>query len=522
MPVLPLVGELFAALRASDISYCHWKSNVDLARSLSGQADLDLLVEVTQRDAFESLVRALRCVPLVHSGPKHIPGIDDIIGFDETSGQLVHLHVHYCIILGEQRVKNHHLPIERWLLSRAQDRDGVRVPRAEDELLILYIRSLLKSDVQACARAWLGRTPHVYPARIHAELRWLAEQTNDAAVLEACRSSGLGALADGLADFLVRLRSGRLTPGYALRQKRVLLGQLRPFQRFPTLVCLGRKAWLRVRYTRLAQVVRPLPKKRLIGRGMYLAIAGADGCGKTTLAADLPKWLGWKVQSRSLYFGQPKRSLIVNGTRKVRRLVLRASAAFGKAGLHSVKRVLAGCASLLDSLLWEHIAHHRRGLDARAGTLTARGQVVFAERFPLRDFWDMDAPMDGPRLLAQVAKGGLSGRLARRELGIYERIRRPDGVIVLSAQLATLRERKPDTALDEHRAKVRAVDALVERGEYDVIDADQPYEQVLLEAKRRVWEKLAPVAAPDRLGLDACAPISPFRPVARESASVSL
>jgi thymidylate kinase len=491
---LQLIRSLFDELNDSTISYCHWKSNFNLDRTLTGEADIDLLVDTADRTEFEALAAGLRFVRLVHSGPKHIPGIEDYIGLDEGTGTLVHLHLHYALVMGEQRVKNHHLPLEQWLLGRAQLRDGVRVPRREDELLFLYIRSLVKSDTQACVRASLRKAPHPFPASIHAELLWFAGQVSDDEVLEACRSAGLGSMTDGLADYLRRLRTGKLTPGFVWAQKRAVLRHLRPYRRFPGVVCAARKVWLRVRYSKPARYVTPLPRKRLPDRGLYVVIAGADGCGKTTLARDLPKWLGSKLQSSTVYFGQPKNSRALPALRKIRRLFLALSRRSDRGALRPLSRLFADGGQLVNSALWIHVARHRTRFDARARERVARGQVVFAERFPVRAFWDMDVPMDGPRLRPDATEGAVLRRLATRERSLYETIDTPDCVIVLDATLATLRARKPETPADEHRAKALAVSALASTGAHDVIDAERPYDEVLREAKRVVWRFISPPA----------------------------
>jgi len=47
------------------------------------------------------------------------PGIEDWIGFDEETGQLAHVHLHYQLVLGRKYVKEQHLPWEELVLDTA-------------------------------------------------------------------------------------------------------------------------------------------------------------------------------------------------------------------------------------------------------------------------------------------------------------------------------------------------------------------------------------------------------------------
>ena len=53
---LKLIQELSAALDRENIRYCHWKSNEALYRSLSGDNDLDLLIDPAHRFQFSRLL----------------------------------------------------------------------------------------------------------------------------------------------------------------------------------------------------------------------------------------------------------------------------------------------------------------------------------------------------------------------------------------------------------------------------------------------------------------------------------
>jgi hypothetical protein len=230
-----------------------------------------------------------------------------------------------------------------------------------------------------------------------------------------------------------------------------------------------------------------------------MAIVGADGSGKTTLTRDLAAWLGRKIQTDHIYFGQPKRNATVTALRRGSQLLRRVGSHVEELGFGGVARRLRTAADLIQSVLWVHLARRRQRLDRTAWRERKRGGVILAERFPLRAFWGMAAPMDGPRLDPDDPRGPLFRRMAGLEHDRYVRVRSPDSVIILNARLKILRERKPETPPLEHKAKAQAVAEAVLCEDHLVIDAEQPYERMLLEGKRLVWGQLLSTAgAPAR------------------------
>jgi hypothetical protein len=483
------VEDLLHALASSGVRYCHWKSNQGLEAALMGEGDLDLLVDERDVQSFERLLWEQGFLRMRNPPIKSFPGLVDFLGFDRETGELIHLHVHYRLVLGEQRVKNHHLPVERWLLANSREIAGVRVPSAEAELVLLYARAHLKSSPRACVRAAIGRSATPFPSGTWDEFTWLAEQVADEAVVAACVQSGLLQLTSGLEAFLRRFRSGRVTPVSVLRQKRSVLRQLRSYQRYPSIVAVGRKGWYRLRYAKPAQRLHPIGKKQLPDGGILVSIVGADGSGKSTLSDDLPAWLGWKLQTRTLYFGQPKRSKTLVALRRGKRLAARSSERAQSRDLRLMARTSARTAILLNGLQWVYVARVRKRRGREARSLARDGAVVFAERFPVPELWSMEVPMDGPRLPMDSSDLMTRG-LAAFERRSYEALGAPDHELVLRAPLVTLRERKPDTPSGEHAAKAGAVLALDPRPGRTLLDADRPYNEVLLDAKRAVWRTL--------------------------------
>ena len=473
MGTLQLIDALLEGLAANRIQYVHWKSNEHLEPALRGETDLDLLVLGEHRDPFEKVLSGLSFVPLASAPARRIPGTASYLGFDPTTGALVHLDVQYRLVLGEQLLKNHHLPVEEWLLDDPSNLDGVRVPKPEQEMLLLYLRAMLKTTSRQLLAARIkGGSP--VPHRIVKEARWLAERTDPASLAAAANSSGLDIGGDELAEFRTRVLEDRLDRGYVASRRDSLRKRMARYRRMPAYMALPKKAMLRLRSRPWARSLHiDIPKRRLTGTGVLVAAVGADGSGKSRLTRDLESWLGSKVGVRHVYFGQPKDGILFKALNKPGSLARHR----GNAG------AWGAIARYTDSLKWVSLARKRRRLASEANSDAAEGQVVIAERYPLHEFHSMPTPMDGPRLQPDRP-------LAGTELRQYRAIEAPDLTLVLDTDVEVLRGRKLDLTVEEHHQKVEAVRRLQPAPERIVIDAARPYEEVLLIAKTSIWEAI--------------------------------
>lgn len=485
---LDIASTLFAALGDEGVTYCHWKSNEHLGAALRGETDLDLLVHPADRELFDACVSRLGFIRVLSPRVKRFRGLEDFLGFDHATGSQLHLHVHYRLVLGEQRIKNHHLPLEDWMLTEKTEVEGVDVPSPVREFLLLYVRAMLKTPVRSIVRSALRRVSPL-PRSIERELLWLAERADVPQLADAAESSGLGIPAAEIVDFRTRSLEDRISWFYVFGRKRSLLRRLRKFERHPRYKAIPRKAWLRVRYSRpIRRLDGGIPLKRLHGRAPLVAFVGADGAGKTRLTKDLEAWLRWKLEVRHVYFGQPKSSHLFKLLHKIGigfQRIVRPRVANPAA----LVRGLSALQRYTDAAKWILLARRRARLASRADVLCRSGEMVIAERYPLRQFRLMTTPMDGPRLQDRTS-GARPRRLARMELRSYDSIQTPDLVIALDARLSTLRHRKLDLKIEEHAAKVEAVHALRSDDRLVVIDAGCPYEDVLLQAKQAIWTAL--------------------------------
>nr|MBA2725420.1 hypothetical protein [Actinomycetota bacterium] len=243
---IPALAALLDALRERGVRYCLWKSNLRLAHALTGQTDLDLLIDRRDSGAFREVLVHHPVKPMVPSPHATYPGMHHLLGFDSATGQLFHLHVHYQMVLGEQYVKNHRFPMEQDFLGSIRVLDGVPVPSAALELAILAVRALLKYRARDVVKDVLNiRTPGL-AADIRNEIGWLLQQTSVEEVRAELNAAEAPLPVESICDFL-EIAQGAPRSGYKLlrlrgRLRRTVEGMQRG-GRLPARATYLRAAW---------------------------------------------------------------------------------------------------------------------------------------------------------------------------------------------------------------------------------------------------------------------------------------
>jgi hypothetical protein len=99
----------------------------------------------------------------------------------------------------------------------------------------------------------------------------------------------------------------------------------------------------------------------------------------------------------------------------------------------------------------------------------------------------MKVAMDGPRLRGFSAAPPWA---VAQEERLYDRIGAADPVFLLETDSDTLHARRLHENWARLDAKAIAVRTAVASGRYQAVAADQPYEDVLIDLKRRIWSLL--------------------------------
>ncbi|RPI35099.1 MAG: hypothetical protein EHM70_00725 [Chloroflexota bacterium] len=490
---LPAIASLFEALNESGVRYCHWKSNLRLDKSLQGQTDLDLLVDRSHQELFNRILEEHDIKLFCPAPGREYPDIENFLGFDLASGRLFHLHVHYRLVLGEQFVKNYHLPLETPFLSSTRLMLGVRVPIPELEIAVLSLRALLKYRDRDVIKDILSIRSPGLPAHILKEIHWLLGQTTMERI--ALTLGGLSGVipAETVISFLKTIaanpRSG-ITLYRLRRQAREALGVFQRQSRPEAMLRYFRETWRRSTRRQVD------PKRmRLPEGGLRVAFVGADGAGKSTLIKQVVRWLGWRVSVRTIYMGSSQPSWKTSILKSIARLARSVHAGFRRLlGENSLPvKAVEAIKLALESVRFLADGNDRRQRYLEGCRAASRGILVLYDRYPLNSVRVFNHPMDGPRIAANA--NGHSGswvrKMAQVEAGIYRQIEPPDHVFVLHVSPGISQERKPEHRRDWIEAKSQAL-SQVGAGNvaHTEIDADQPLDQVLLQVKSALWRLL--------------------------------
>ena len=102
--MLEISKKLFAALNESDVIYCSWKGNDHLDKCLSGVGDIDILVSKNSKIKCYQILKELEFLHCESQFGCRIPNVEDWIGFDQESGNMIHVHLHFKIVAGKSGI----------------------------------------------------------------------------------------------------------------------------------------------------------------------------------------------------------------------------------------------------------------------------------------------------------------------------------------------------------------------------------------------------------------------------------
>jgi thymidylate kinase len=487
------IQEFIEELNTNGVRYCHWKSNLSLSKSLSGQSDVDLLVHREDARLFRTILSQLDFRPAANKDGEDFPSIEHHFALDEESGVLVHVHAYFRVITGDSLSKNYRFPIEEMLLQNTRMEDSIPLLAKSAELIVFTLRIMLKHtslvELVLLARYWKD---------VKQEINWLLETESIDKTLSLVDCWLPSVDADLFSECVAALKAPaplfhRIVLGLRLRS------QLQIYARHSAI-----RAWLVGARKFTAMLFRRLTRsqKELIPRsgGAVIAFVGPEATGKSTLIAEMSQWLGEHFAVEHIHAGKPKSTpltLIPNLLVPALRSLFPGSRSTRlEAQYHYEESSDKPRTSypLIFALRSALLAYDRRSLLAKAYSHAANGAIVLCDRYPSSQ---IGAP-DGPQLsqLATSKSGySVSHRLARIESRLYRQIPPPDVVIYLNAPLevalvrnATRGKKEPEDYV--RRRHARGSNLEFEKAPVHKINTNQPFERTVLEVKKAIWNML--------------------------------
>ncbi len=482
------IGMLLARFASAGVVFCYWRSLLRVERALSGESDLDLLVDRESRHLAETILLECGFKRFGAVASRRHPAIVSYLCHDEARGRLVHVHLHLRLVFGDALLRQFHPPWEKSVLAARQPHADTLLPvlDAETEAVLLAVRMASETS-WADPVARRGR--EAQRAKFARDRQALASRVDPLALrfrAEELLGPGSGALA---VDFVMK-PEWSATHAALLQRVRHALAPYRSGSH-------AEIAWQRLWRTTAAAfgllnrrvLLQPRPWARTCpGGGLVVAIMGVDGSGKSTLVRALNAWLGAEVDVLPMYFGtgdgrpslllRPFKALVPLATRVLRRKPRGASH-----GAISDRPPSPAYALLLT--IWATILAVEKRAKLRAARRAAdRGMVVLADRFPQDEIATYN---DGP-LLPRLAR--VPGALRRFEAASYAMARAmpPDLVIKLVAPVETLAAREPTMDRAVIKDRVASLRALSFRHSRVVtLAADSPLEEVIAAARHAIW-----------------------------------
>ena len=479
--MLQISKVLFEKWNSEHILYCHWKSNEHLEPGLDGDTDLDVLLDSKDEVRALLILRELRFLNCKSQYGSRYPKVSDWLGFDAETGKMIHVHLHLTIVTGHRGMKEYNLPwTETALETRVKDKKtGVFIMEPNLELVTLYTRIALKANCKKVMKA--KKNEFRLADDVKRELEYLKKRvdTNEVRAILAHYFNNCSL------DIAAIVERDELLSKDFLKLIDMVEESMQPYCRYSRL-----KALMLKHYYIIALAIRSKIKNNynIISRktpqqGLLIAFIGQDGAGKSTVTAEIEKWLSWKLDVHRYYLGSGdhysswQRTLQEKLPRKKSPVLLFFTAMLS---LSKYKNLAQGVLTAIKC----------------AQQYKAQGGIALFDRYPQTQYPGIN---DGPKIRKLLDK--TENKLMRAIINAYAAKEEkyliqaealsPDLVFKMILPIEESLRRKPHESRDAIERKHEIVRSLkYPESKVFEIDATMDYQQEIIKIKNILWQNI--------------------------------
>ncbi len=495
---------IFDRFEEEGIRYCHFKSNQHIDESFEGRSDFDILADRDRQSAVTEILISFGARRFESPVLNNYPGIQNWLIFDDKSGIIYHMHLHYQLLTGTVHVKQYKLSWFPMLLDNTYiDQDhGIRMPIPECEMILLLSRIILKTNIDKRIRYTLAgfKMSEAYKK----EFDYLLERLDQKIFKEKCSRIYPAEAAEQMSDII---NAGKMETGAFRRLNHMLRRYYKESERCGEFSAIIRALKCEAEYSRNKREKRVRKKVGEKG-GISVAFVGVDGSGKSTTVDNIYKWLSKKIETEKIYLGtgdgadSPKVRFLktilrfggkLSPKKRTSEHTESAKDTADKRKLSLTHKPVRFIIKSIEAEIISTVAHNNKIKLINMNRYRMDGGISVIDRFPQLESENINDGIKLKKYAAQMA-GSRIRRLAAKEikdLKITEKIY-PDVIFRLNISLKTCMERKASHTDEEYfRTKIESLKGL----SYPMtrvieIDAEQDYENELLTIKKEIWKLL--------------------------------
>lgn len=447
-----MISEVFKDLEVSKVHYTLFSGNISLQRAFEGRGDFDVLIEDADLPQLIELLARHGFVERKFNQGEVDERVHNYINYDPEEEKVFHFHIHTKAFIDSGG--EFHFDNTEWWIKQGlpEERHGIRLVNPTFEFALAVLNFSYTELTKTMRRKVKNAIKSKHVSKQLSKVNSLA-RIIDMETFESLENTVFARVKTEIIDVYESVYHNRPILKSTIESLNIFLEDYR-YSDSKQFKPRGRQ-------------VRSVCNSRRI-----ITLLGVDGAGKSSMSDEVTVWLNYKLSAERVFLGQVKGLTLNWILRKTSRL-------FRSIGIIRVANIAKDYTHIIN-------ARHRRGSIKLAKNLTSRGITVITDRYPLKEFWSMKRPMDGPKLKP-------SSFLSESEKAIYESFPNyPDLIIYLRIPLEVSISRKPeehnnDTRIAGLKNKIDALESLPQLKNLIVVDATRPYEEVRKEIKSIVW-----------------------------------